>query len=373
MELHTPSYVPKFHCLAGDCPHTCCAWWQVPVDEPTLRRLETLPGPLGERARRALTTDGEGSPCLALTGGYCPLLTEEGLCALQLQEGEGALPAICRQHPRFSYDYGPVREEGLCASCPEAARLILAEDFTLTVTQFPGEGTEEADELLFPMLKARQVALDMLRGGEPLSQRLQALLLFGNEVQNALDGGDMGALEEVFDLYSEGYPLLEGVKLPPRGAVLAQMLEVLAGLEALQPQWRDLLSAGKARLAAGEILPAPGEAENPQTAGDGLPTLGGVKNPQTLGEEQVRRAAEYFLYRHWLRCLNDGDVLTWCELAVAGVAVCAALAEVDGLGFAEVLRRFCLEVEHSQPNLDALQDALWHQFTLPELLALAGE
>ena len=348
MELHTPSYVSQFHCLAGDCPHTCCAWWQVPVDEATHRRLKALPGPLGERARRALTADEEGAPCLALTGGYCPLLTEEGLCALQLQEGEGALPAICRQHPRFSYDYGPVREEGLCASCPEANRLILAKDFTLAATQLPGEGTEEADELLFPMLKARQVALDLLRGEEPLFRRLQALLLFGNEVQNALDGGDRGALEGVFDLYSEGCPLLEGVKLPPRGAVLAQMLEVLAGLETLQPQWGDLLAAGLSRLAAGEILPAPtGEGE--------------------------RRAAEYFLYRHWLRCLNDGDVLTWCELAVAGVAVCAALAEVDGLGFAEPLRQFCLEVEHSQPNLDALQDALWHQFTLPDLLSLSGE
>lgn len=348
MELHTPSYLSQFHCLAGDCPHTCCAWWQVPVDEATHRRLKALPGPLGERARRALTTDGEGEPCLALTGGCCPLLTEEGLCALQLQEGEGALPAICRQHPRFSYDYGPVREEGLCASCPEANRLILAEDFTLSVAQLSETAAEEADELLFPMLKARQVALDLLRGEEPLFRRLQALLLFGNEVQNALDGGDMGALEEVFDLYSEALPLLEGVKLPPRGAVLAQMLEVLAGLETLQPEWEDLLSAGKARLAAGEILPSP--------AGEG-----------------ERRAAEYFLYRHWLRCLNDGDVLTWCELAVAGVAVCAALADVDGLGFAEVLRRFCLEVEHSQPNLDALQDALWHQFTLPDLLSLAGE
>lgn len=348
MELHTPSYVSKFHCLAGECPHTCCAWWQVPVDEATRRRLETLPGPLGERARRALTADGEGEPCLALTGGYCPLLTEGGLCALQLQEGEGALPAICRQHPRFSYDYGPVREEGLCASCPEANRLILAEDFSLSVTRLPeGEG-EETDPLLFPMLKARQVALDLLRGEEPLSRRLQALLLFGNEVQNALDEGDMGALEGVFDLYSGGLPLLEGAKLPPRGAVLAQMLETLAGLEALQPQWGELLAAGLSRLADGDDLPAPtGEGE--------------------------RRAAEYFLYRHWLRCLNDGDVLTWCELAVAGVAVCAALAEVDGLGFAEVLRRFCLEVEHSQPNLDALQDALWHQFTLPDLLALAGE
>ena len=348
MELHTPSYLSQFHCLAGDCPHTCCAWWQVPVDEATHRRLKTLPGPLGERARRALTTDGEGEPCLALTGGCCPLLTEEGLCALQLQEGEGALPAICRQHPRFSYDYGPVREEGLCASCPEANRLILAEDFTLSVAQLSETAAEEADELLFPMLQARQVALGLLRGEEPLSRRLQALLLFGNEVQNALDGGDMGALEEVFDLYSEALPLLDGVKLPLRGAVLAQMLEILAGLEALQPQWGGLLAAGRARLAAGETLPAP-------------------------TGEQERRAAEYFLYRHWLRCLNDGDVLTWCELAVAATAVCAGLADVDGLGFAEVLRRFCLEVEHSQPNLDALQDALWHQFTLPDLLSLAGE
>lgn len=348
MEVHTPSYFTQFHCLAGACPHTCCAWWEVPVDEPTLHRLKALSGPLGERARAALTTDEEGDPCLALTGGYCPLLEENGLCALQLQEGEEALPAVCRQHPRFSYDYGSIREEGLCASCPEAARLILEGDFTLTLTRTPEAGEGEEDPLLAPMLKARQTALGLLREEAPLGQRLCALLAFGNHLQNALDEGEEGAIGDICALYDGALPLLEGVALPSRRETLAKALETLAGLEQLQPAWGELLSAGRARLAGGGDLPAP------------------------AGEE-MRRGAEYFLYRHWLRCLNDGDVLTWCELAVLATAVCAGLSGLEGQDFGEVFRRFCLEVEHSQPNLDQLQDALWHHFTLPELLALAGE
>ena len=47
MELHIPSYYPKFRCLAGACPHTCCAWWEVPVDEASVAFYQNVPGELG--------------------------------------------------------------------------------------------------------------------------------------------------------------------------------------------------------------------------------------------------------------------------------------------------------------------------------------
>ncbi len=301
MEVHTPSYFTQFHCLAGACPHTCCAWWEVPVDEPTLHRLKDLSGPLGERARAALTTDEEGDPCLALTGGYCPLLEENGLCALQLQEGEGALPAVCRQHPRFSYDYGSIREEGLCASCPEAARLILEGDFTLAVTHAPRAGEGEEDPLLAPMLKARQTALGLLREEAPLGQRLCALLAFGNHLQNALDEGEEGAIGDICALYDGALPLLEGVELPSRREGLGSALETLAGLEQLQPEWGALLSAGRARrrpprpgrggdAPGGGVFPLPPLAALPQRrrcahlVRAGSAGHGGVRRAKRAGE-----------------------------------------------------------------------------------------
>jgi len=49
--------------------------------------------------------------------------------------------------------------------------------------------------------------------------------------------------------------------------------------------------------------------------------------------------------------------------------VSGALAPLTDGGFEEAFRLFCQEVEHSQPNLDALQEALWHKLTLPQILA----
>ena len=35
MHIEYPEYYNKFHCLAGDCPDTCCKDWEVDVDEAT--------------------------------------------------------------------------------------------------------------------------------------------------------------------------------------------------------------------------------------------------------------------------------------------------------------------------------------------------
>lgn len=352
MELHKPSYYKHFRCLAGECPDTCCAWWEVPVDGESARRYAALPGDLGEALRAALAADEEGEPCLKLTGGKCPLLTPEGLCALQLRKGEGAIPAVCREHPRFSYDYGAVRELGLCASCPEAARLILAENHRLDPPEIGADPPlSDPDPLLFPLLDARQVAIDLLNAPAPLSARLRAVLLFADALQALLDEEDLTAISGLCREWRAHFPTSKGAQgafvpetgeaLPPRQAVLEKCLAALAGLEHLRGDWHTLVTDRRALSA-----PPPEE---------------------TMGA----RAAAYFLYRHWLRALNDGDVLSWAQFSVLGVAAAAALAPLCG-GFAEAFRRFCLEVEHSQENLDALQDFFWDDLSLPEALSLAG-
>lgn len=350
MELHIPNYYSRFHCLAGECPHTCCALWEVPVSEDYAAFCRGAPGPLGDRLRALLAPDGEGGLCLPLAGGKCPLLDEKGLCSLQLAWGEGSIPPVCREHPRFSYDYGPLREMGLCASCPEAARLILAEDPVLSVQTVSQQEQEDvAHPLLSPLLLARETALALL--GDPalsLSCRLQALLLFANEAQNCADEENWAALPGLCGAYAQAVPQVDPAALPSRREVLDQILDTLGGLEVLRPDWSGLLQAARAELGRGRSLPSP---------------------PETEGA----RAAAYFVYRHWLRALNDGDVLTWAEFAVLGTAVAGALAPLEAEGFSGVFRRLCLELEHCQENLNALQDDLWQELTLPQLLALAAK
>lgn len=346
MEIHAPQYYPSFRCLAGACPHTCCAaGWEIPLDSATAALYAALPGPLGDRVRAFVEPDPEGEPCFPLRGGSCPFLNGEGLCHIHLQLGEEATPLVCRTHPRFSYEYGPLREQGLCGSCPEAARLILGADMALCVQKTKEGAGEDAPPLLSPLLSARETALGLLAVEEAtLPQRLQALLLFANEVQVLLDEEQADALPRLCRVYGEEFPLLDPSALPPRREALGKCLDLLESLAILQPRWRSLLSAGRERLDQ----PSP--------------------TPPALG----KRAAGYFLYRHWLRGVWDADVLSWAELAVLGTAVSALLSPLLDQGFPEAFRLLCLELEHSESNMNALQDALWDSLSLPELLSVAG-
>ena len=344
MTLHTPNYYPPFRCLAGECPHTCCAGWEVPIDPATARLYGTVEGPLGERLREALTVDDRGEAAFQCHGGRCPFLNSDNLCEIHIHLGEEYTGAICRSHPRFRYEYGPLTEVGLCASCPQALGLILEGDMTLAATQ-DGRPGEDHPALLGPLLTARGTAMSLLEVEEAtLSQRLQAILLFSNEVQVLLDEGRGEDIPQLCAVYREGFPLLDGVDLPPRGEALDACLTLLGELEILSPEWRDLLARGRESLSAVEPPPL----------------------------HQGRRAAAYFLYRHWLRGVWDGDVLTWASFAVLGVTVAALLAPLQEEGFPGALRLYCQELEHHAGNLDALQDTLWGRVTFPQLLALAG-
>ena len=214
MTIHTPQYYLDFRCLAGDCPHTCCQGWEVPIDPVTARYYESLPGPMGERLRALLSRDEMGEAAFRLRGGLCPFLNGDGLCEIYIQLGEERTGEICRTHPRFTYEYGPLTEKGLCGSCPETVRLILGSDMTLLTAQEEGIG-EETPELLKPLLRARETAISLFdREGTSMGERLQALLLFANEVQVLLDEGQEEAMPRLCEIYEEEFPLLDPAALP---------------------------------------------------------------------------------------------------------------------------------------------------------------
>ncbi len=120
-----PDYYKEFTCVGGACPDTCCAQWEVVVDDDTAARYAVVPGDLGRRLRAALTLDEDGDRILRFPQGRCPLLTEDSLCSVQKALGHEALCRTCREFPRLCQDYTVFREHSLSLSCPEAARLIL--------------------------------------------------------------------------------------------------------------------------------------------------------------------------------------------------------------------------------------------------------
>ena len=120
-----PEFFDRFSCKASACRHTCCAGWEICIDDETAGRYETLltddeRQKLGKMPDRLLCREGE----------RCVFLRPDRLCGLIISHGEGALCEICREHPRF-YSYsedGGICEAGVGLCCEEGARLWLGTD-----------------------------------------------------------------------------------------------------------------------------------------------------------------------------------------------------------------------------------------------------
>ena len=330
MRVTVPDYYENFRCLAGKCPHTCCEKWEVVIDEDSAAFYETVPGLLGEKLRSALKEDKDGDLCFSLNGGRCPFLNGENLCEIHKTLGEEATSITCREHPRFTEDYGPFREVTLSASCPAANTLLLGSKAPLTFHTFETEETEEeGDEWLTYLLPLRTRLLDILTDrSRPLAARLLSFLSLALSAQACLDDD---RLEDMMHAEEAALP-------PAEGPLFPAALDFLASLEALDADWPALLK----QAVVAEKTPQP--------------------------EALLERIATYFAFRYLLKAVNDGDLLSRAELVVFAVLVVERLAPVCGLP--EALRRFSAEIEHDDDNLDALLDAFrMETLSLGRLLA----
>lgn len=333
MELQTPDYYEKFRCLASDCPHSCCIGWEVVIDEETVAYYAAVPGPMGEKLRRCLT-EQDGETCFRLTEDRrCPFLDGENLCEIHRKLGEKHTSSVCRSHPRFVTDYGPLREVSLSAACPAVRDLLLGTDAPL---HFPtaelaesGTSDPETEPYLTPLRQCRDLGLDILRSRTvPLNRRLIWLLRFADQAQSLLDFGETGALPSLCREYCREPELLEPPDPAAAGHLTADALRLLTTLEILEPDWPGLV------YAAGKFP----EADVPDTALD--------------------RVACYFLFRYFLSSVFDGDVLTPVEMTVFSVLAVRRLS--GGPGISEALRRYCREIEHCPENLKSLRRAFCH-------------
>ena len=49
MKIRVPDYYDEFKCIADKCTDTCCAGWQVDVDDKSFAYYKTIKGEFGDR------------------------------------------------------------------------------------------------------------------------------------------------------------------------------------------------------------------------------------------------------------------------------------------------------------------------------------
>ena len=211
MKLRKPSYYDRFHCIGSACSDTCCANWEIEVDEESDGRYAALTGVIGERMKHNLVIEENEAYFAMNETRRCPFLNRENLCDLILECGEEILCDICREHPRHYEWFGDYTEVGLGLCCEEAERLLLTQEEPLTFQVEESEGeteaeiedqTEDQSSYINLFLKARETAYSIVQNREmKVEDRLILLLQYGEELQESLDLDELGAMERSAAIY----------------------------------------------------------------------------------------------------------------------------------------------------------------------------
>ena len=331
MAILYPDYKDRFRCLTGACPDSCCKAWEIVVDPDTVSFYHGVKGALGEKLRRCLATDAEGDAYFPLENGRCPFLKPDGLCEIHAVLGEQATSSVCRQFPDFVEEYEGFTERCPSLACPAAAELILTEDLSDTVYPVP---PASEDGLLDLLIAGRTAALQTAAryGFAESAARIWAM---AQDLQEICDSFD--PVNVVYDcaavLTDDAY--LDGAAECARW--MADLTEpflrfLLTDAEILTEVWRNLLETALSQPSATAVP-------------DGE-------------QETAKHALRYFLYRYFLKPVNDGDILTWTAFILLSVSACLTVADRTGAGLPFVLRRYSKEIEHDPENLEAILNFL---------------
>ena len=126
-----PEFYNRFICKADKCEHTCCAGWEIDIDEQTQEYYRNLEGDIGDELRASMK-ESDGTVSFELENGRCPFLNEKNLCLIILSEGEDSLCDICALHPRFYEDISDEYELfGVGLSCEKTCELLAQEKDTI--------------------------------------------------------------------------------------------------------------------------------------------------------------------------------------------------------------------------------------------------
>ena len=359
MRVRRPSYMKDFKCIGSACTDTCCAGWEIVIDDTTYEAYKQVEGSFGERLRQQIGEE-QGEPYFKLQKGRrCSFLNQENLCDIFIEIGENMLCDICREHPRFYEWFGDYTEMGVGLCCEVAEQLIFASEEKATFDLITEDEEEnEEDELITLLLQARETAFSIVQNREmSITDRLMLLLDYGSDLQSALDREAVGELEQLAAQWKDAQFQKELRKQNEQCRITAEegityyndILDVYEKLEILDTDWKETLYFIREQLK--ELI--------------------GCK--KSFDMEYDRRAYEYehlavyFLYRYFMQAVYQEDItspVTFTVLSVLVIQLADRERYITTGSFTiedryEIARRYSKEIEYCTENMDVLADESW--------------
>lgn len=369
-----PDYYDRFKCVAGECEDTCCAGWQIVIDEESLEKYKKITKGKDKRI------DWKDGVFKQDSERRCAFLNADNLCDMYIEWGEDSFCETCRKYPRHIEEFENVREYTLSMSCPEAAKIILGYDGKVGFTAREDdleEEDEEFDALLFSVLEdAREIIYRILQDRErSISDRVKTLLCTAEELQEKIDEDDIFSAIETMGRCADGaedeqcvggmekYQSLEdlhywGTQTEPHSSQYEASLRIfkkLYKMEVLNEFWADMTDE------VAEAIYCDGEDFYNELHREFIKWLDANISRHNIIWEQM---LVYFISVHFCGAVYDGNALGKVRLAVMGLVCIFEMLKARWLknekqlgmdDIATVAYLYSRELEHSDINLEVVE------------------
>lgn len=369
MQYTRPDYYEDFSCIGGACPDTCCAGWQIVIDESSLEKYKNKEGAFGNRLKNEIDWK-EG--VFHQYKGDCCFLNEEHLCDIYAELGKEHLCQTCKMYPRYTEEFDGLREQFLCISCPVVADMLLGrKEKTLlckTETEEEEEWSEDFDFFLFDKLEeSRSYLLDMLQNDKvEISLRQAAFLAFGHDLQRRIRNGELFSIDTLIEKYrgKNTWRFFEKKKrqyscnIEERFLVSKAYFQTLKHLEIRQNAWKRWLEkCEKVLFSEGEDAYIDAKEEFRQFQSG----LYDEKKEYALYEEQIM---VYFLLHYFCGAVYDEHAYSKVKLSVLSAFIIEEMIfakwlisgkEMEKADWVALTYQYAREIEHSDQNLEQLE------------------
>lgn len=364
MKIRTPYYYKQFKCVAGDCTDTCCAGWDVDVDEESYRFYKSVKGEFGKRLKSVMVPEKEGGCTFTLTEDKrCPFLNDKNLCDLYTELGEEHLCETCDEFPRFINEYGGVKEIGIAPSCITAGEIMFAEREKMYFDEYE-DGKQigmynDIDAFLYMQLcNARNLAFDIIDNEQFSTDEVCVLLLeFAYRIQKHMDAERDDRIASVVKRFRDVPYCKELIKTCRRNKKDADNMQVIAkyfdsfkDMEVINPDWLKYVERERV-------------FENNET-GRLSENIKKFNDYYKDREYQFRQLLDYYVYRYFLDSVYDINLVLKIKNAVVGYLVVRQLDMVcwyenGSLTYDEhvdIAHLYSRQFEHSYTNFEVYSD-----------------
>ena len=369
MITKVPHYYKEFKCIASECTDTCCAGWEIIIDEETFDKYKKVTSPFAERLHSKITIYEDGEPGFALeSNANCPFLNNKNLCDIYSELGEDHLCYTCQQFPRFTNEYGSTREIGISMSCPEAARIMLKDDTKVTFESSEDEKLVSTYNdinvnLYIQLLGCRKITLE---------HRISLILSFAHDIQEKIDEDALNEIADIKKKYANSDFQSDYIKSLPHyklnkddeHKLLIDYKNTFLNIDHLTEGWPLLIEQSFIE----SIL------NNYSTKYHEFKTYYKEK------EYEFEHLIVYFIFRYFMEAAIDYDLYAKIKLAAVSFIIIKELdiaryinnGEFTTEDNIDIMHLYSKEIEHSDDNMEALAEIFNTEeiFSLRPLLSL---